>query len=229
MINVLASWDDLGQSILALQKDHHFHSDPLKNWDLAHIGRLLAGVPRTARILDAGCSASECSLLRYLDRKGFREMVGIDLRVGFNDRIHQLMLMKDRRTLKPPFKLVEGDIIRTPFESESFDGILSLSVIEHEVDLEKFLRESHRLLRPNGLLYFSTDYWPEKIDTEGLRHWGLRWNIFCRDEIDSLVEAAMRIGFGIEDRTIPPAKDPIVKWSGKEYTFLSVALKKMAG
>jgi SAM-dependent methyltransferase len=228
MIHVLRSWEDIGRAIIALQPKGRFHSDPLKNWDLAQIGELVTLLPPSARILDAGCSASDCSLLRFLNRRGFRHPVGIDLSISFDDRIEQFRAMKSARTLKPPFLLVKGNILDTGLPSGSFDMAACLSVVEHEVDLRRFYGEMARILKPGGLLYVSTDYWPVKLDTTGLRHWGLAWTIFSKEEIDVMVDVALAAGFEIGDRNIPEAGEPIVKWSGKEYTFLSLTLRRRA-
>lgn len=226
VIKVLHSWDDLGKSIEYLQRDQCFHTDPLKNWDLAQIGELLDKLPKSARILDAGCSESHCSLLKYLKKKNFNALIGMDLHISFDDRIQQFLFMKNERKLKPPFQLIEGNIINTKFKDESFDAILCLSVIEHGVEINAFLNEIKRLLRPNGLLYLSTDYWPQQISTQNINPWGLPWKIFSHDDIQDLLKIANKIGFLIDDSKIPNVGEPIVKWSGKQYTFLSIVLKK---
>lgn len=40
-----------------------------------------------------------------------------------------------------------------PFKDNSFDRILSFSVLEHVCDLDRVLQEAHRVLKPNGLFY----------------------------------------------------------------------------
>ena len=44
-----------------------------------------------------------------------------------------------------------------------FDYVTSLSVIEHGVNIEKYFREMSRIIKSNGYLLTSTDYWPDKL------------------------------------------------------------------
>lgn len=226
MIKVLTSWDDLGRSIENLQRDQCYHADPLKNWDLAHIGEIVDPLPRSASILDAGCSESQCSVLRYLNKKGFMNLSGMDLHISIEDRMQQFLLMMKKRSLKPPFQLFKGNVTKTIFSKESFDAVICLSVIEHGVDLKGFIQEMSRLLKPGGLLYVSTDYWADKVKTEDRTPWGLPWTVFSRDEISAFIIIAEEAKLKIGNVEIPTTGNPIVKWSGREYTFLSMLFKK---
>ena len=50
----------------------------------------------------------------------------------------------------------------TNYQSNIFDFVTSLSVIEHGVDIHKYFMEMNRILKKGGLLLTSTDYWLEK-------------------------------------------------------------------
>lgn len=226
MIKVLTSWGDVISSIKKLQQDQCFHSDPLKNWDLSQIGEILDLMPRSTKILDAGCSENQCSVLRYLRKKGFYDLTGMDLYISIEDRIQQLLPMLKEKRLKPPFRLFKGDITKTKFRDRSYDAIICLSVIEHGVDLKAFLKEMNRLLRLNGVLYISTDYWPEKVKTDETKPWGLNWSIFSRQEIINILKIAGEMGLTIQGHEIPETGEPVVRWSAKEYTFLSMLFRK---
>src|SRR5437764_470272 len=67
---------------------------------------------------------------------------------------------------------VTCDLTRTPFRDQSFDVITCLSVIEHGVELEAYVREMSRLLRPGGYLITSTDFWCQPVDTAGIFPFG---------------------------------------------------------
>jgi SAM-dependent methyltransferase len=60
----------------------------------------------------------------------------------------------------PPATHVEsryGDGISMEFPTASFDGVMANCVISHVRDLEGFLREAHRLLRPGGIFFLSDE------------------------------------------------------------------------
>jgi SAM-dependent methyltransferase len=101
------------------------------------------------RVLDAGCGsggiavsfAEECDLA-----------VGIDIKNKFGDSGRRLA--KERAIGNADF--VQADGTSLPFSSESFDLVLSHSVIEHVDSAERYLSECYRVLRPGGVLFLQT-------------------------------------------------------------------------
>lgn len=62
--------------------------------------------------------------------------------------------------IDPPLAQFEsryGDGIRMELPRESFDGVMANCVISHVRDLEGFLAETHRLLRPGGVFFLSDE------------------------------------------------------------------------
>ncbi len=62
--------------------------------------------------------------------------------------------------MDPPmtnFESEYGDGIAMEFPSESFDGVMANCVISHVRDLEGFLSEANRLLRPGGIFFLSDE------------------------------------------------------------------------
>ncbi len=62
-----------------------------------------------------------------------------------------------KRLKKLDLATVAADLNETlPLPAASFDGVLSLEVIEHLVEVNKFLQEIFRVLKPKGWLIIST-------------------------------------------------------------------------
>jgi SAM-dependent methyltransferase len=67
-----------------------------------------------------------------------------------------------------------GDGIGMDFPAESFDGVMANCVISHVRDLEGFLREAHRLLRPGGVFFLSDENNSLYLPARGRRRRGWR-------------------------------------------------------
>ena len=59
------------------------------------------------------------------------------------------------KSLNPQLDIIRGDILNTPFKSESIDFIFSTMAIEH-VDDKKFSEEVFRTLRPGGYFFVTS-------------------------------------------------------------------------
>ena len=59
------------------------------------------------------------------------------------------------KSLNPQLDVIRGDILNTPFKSESIDFIFSTMAIEH-VDDKKFSEEVFRALRPGGYFFVTS-------------------------------------------------------------------------
>jgi SAM-dependent methyltransferase len=55
-----------------------------------------------------------------------------------------------------PCRVVEGRAESIPFPDESFDIVVTNSVMEHGVDIDACFQEISRVLAPGGLLWFET-------------------------------------------------------------------------
>ena len=146
---------------------------------------------------------------------GYRELYGINL--GFTDP-----------TRRGPIRYLPGDLTRTPFPDENFDAITCLSVIEHGVPLPDYFREMYRLLKPNGLLITSTDYYPTPIDTRGKVAHGTPIRIFSKPEIQAALELARSVGFQNTGDVDLECDEKPIRWEpfGLEYSFVLFTLRK---
>lgn len=99
------------------------------------------------RVLDAGCGRYMKVCQELCD--GGRQVFGIDMDSILETNNHIA-----------PFG-VRGDLTGLPFPAESFDMVISRSVVEHLESPVKVFREFHRVLRPGGKLVLVT---PNKYD-----------------------------------------------------------------
>jgi len=98
---------------------------------------------RPLRILDVGCGTGLNA--QELAQKGHR-VIGVD--------ISAVAIAEFR---KKGFDGCRCDIAGgVPFHEDSFDAVYASEVIEHLVDVEAFMKELYRVLRPRGQLVLST-------------------------------------------------------------------------
>jgi SAM-dependent methyltransferase len=104
-------------------------------------------------------------------------------------------------------------------------------VIEHiPNNLDKFLYECSRILKPNGFLIITTDFHPSGIQTKGLKPFGMDWIIFDYVKLKHLIRRANRFGFSLisELPKITLNLNCPVLYNNRNFTFiyLSFSLKK---
>jgi ubiquinone/menaquinone biosynthesis C-methylase UbiE len=117
----------------------------------------------------------------------------------------------------------------TTYENEMFDYITSLSVIEHGINIEKYFKEMNRLLKKEGLLLTSTDFWEEKLDTSNSCSFGLPDIIFSLEEMKEVLNIAEKNGFELIEPMDFSCKEKFVTGFHKDvdYTFLFFGFKKI--
>jgi SAM-dependent methyltransferase len=188
--------------------------DARKSWDVYKTIQFIeAHVPLHAPVLDIGAYASE--VLCSLHRLDYTALTGVDL----NPKI-----------IKMPYadsiRFSVHDFLHSPFPAATFSAVTAISVIEHGFDTKQLLREISRILRPGGFFIASVDYWPEKIDTRGINKFDLDWMIFSRGDLVSFLAEADKFGLKPFGPGNFDARDRVVSWQGKQYTFAWLALRK---
>lgn len=223
MIKVLQNWLEIGEAGKFLAKKFlPAYPGGEKNWDLYNLYKIVESMPRGAKIVDLGCGG--LMALKFLYAMGFKNLSGINLTISLKDRLSQLARMLRSRLMRVPFHLFKGDITKTKFFNNSFDLVVCTSVLEHGVNLEQFLIESKRILKHQGLLFISVDYWKDEIQADKEKQpFGLPHKVFSKKNIEDFIELAKTFGFSLyEDSSIPQTQSKCIFWNKKEYTFLSM-------
>lgn len=146
-----------------------------KNWDLT----FLESAHLEGDLLDIGCATSmPIEIASFLECKGSK--VGLDL------------ACPQPEWMPNGCEFVQGRAEALPFPDESFNTATCLSVIEHDVELTAFAKEAYRVLKPNGLLLVTFDFWPFPKPQGGLDWFALT----------GLLMEMVKLGFKVE--TIDP-------------------------
>jgi SAM-dependent methyltransferase len=187
------------------------HNDvvPWKNWD-NWLATLACPVnDKDAPILDAGGDHNS-AFLPGLVKLGYTRLlnVNIDGAAGVPDGINHLKA-----------DITDMYLVR----DSNFAFVACLSVIEHGVDWRKFFREMARVIRPNGRLFISFDYWGELIDAGDRTAFGAPVRIIDATEVQAMVTYATGLGFLLDgDELDLQCCDPVVNWMGLDFTFMSL-------
>ena len=191
--------------------------DKPKNWDAYRAFSLVLRFGnRTSRILDVGSRYGV--LLPWLSLYGFTKLYGCD--ISYEKDFYDGKILHKKQNLEC-----------TDFDSNYFDFITSLSVVEHGVDLNRYFLEMHRILKPKGFLLTSTDYWPDPIDTKGLYPYGRKFGemkIFSRPEIEQMISIANGHNLSLYEAVNFTYQDKVVNWDrlDRKFTFIFLAMQK---
>ena len=188
--------------------------DPVKSWDVLKTANFIEkNIANDASILDIGAYASEIPCV--LHRLNYSNLTGIDLDP-------QIKLMPYANTVRYEV----ADFMHTPFANTSFEVLTAISVIEHGFNGQRLLAEVSRLLHPGGYFIASFDYWPEKIDTEGIKYFGMDWKIFSHDDVVGFINLAAEYGLFPVGEMNYDAKEKVIDCGGRQYTFGWLVLQK---
>lgn len=110
------------------------------------------------KILDLGCGNGGTSMV--LSKNNFVISLEIDL------------LKLKSQNIKSQ-KLINANALELPFKDLSFDVVILQDVIEHIIEPEKLINSCNKILKKNGILYFSTPNRFSILNILSDPHWGL--------------------------------------------------------
>ncbi len=199
--------------------------------------KIISGAKRESFVLDVGCY--ESPILPMLKRLGFFNLYGCDLvlKSDSNSKLTDMNSFVYHEDYEPiaemyndkSYQLSIRNLEDTNYSDQMFDYVTSLSVIEHGINIEKYFREMSRIIKNNGYLLTSTDYWPDKlVNNKNVLSKGTPDNIFSRDEIENLVAIAEKSGLKLIEPIDFEYKDKVVRWNsiGLDFTFIFFAMRK---
>jgi uncharacterized membrane protein YbhN (UPF0104 family)/SAM-dependent methyltransferase len=214
VLQTVKEWQDATDEARRLRLP--LHHDRPKNWDaLGAIAAVLAATKPQEPVLDAG-SARYSPVLPWLRLYGYTDLTGINLEFG-------------RTVRRDGVVFRHGDVTDTGLAEGSVGAVTCMSVIEHGVPVEGFLRESARILRPGGVLVVSTDFDAAPPDTTGKIAYGTAVHIFSPAEIRHLVDRAATFGLRLSGELgdLQHPQRP-VHWrrQGLDYTFIRLTFER---
>jgi SAM-dependent methyltransferase len=161
-----ASMEDFSQRFLVANDSalapyrQKWVADPLHQWSrqweypfvYGELARYLGGFrDRPTRVMDAGSGVTFFPFY-VAERLGNATVSCVDYDASIA-RVHAGL-----RLLGPPaVSFHVSDLHELPFESDHFDGLYCISVLEHTRDYPRIVREFRRVLAPGGLLVVTFD------------------------------------------------------------------------
>jgi len=154
-------------------------------------------------------------MLPWLFLFGYRNLLGIDL-------------LYTRRIKRGPIQYEPGDITQTKYDDDAFHAISCLSVIEHGVNIRNYFKEISRILKPDGVIITSTDYYTEPISIDNKFEYGQPVHIFTEEEIRSALAIAEEYNLIPTSPIDLTTQEKAVSWAKHNlcFTFLQFTLHK---
>ena len=126
-----------------------YHFNPLIGWvyrkRLENTVALLGDV-KYDKLLEIGYGSG--LLLPELKRHT-KNLYGVDMEGAIPD-VQQMLDFEEVEA-----ELIHGDILELPYETDFFDAVVSVSVLEHIKDIDKAVSEIKRVLKPGGTAVLS--------------------------------------------------------------------------
>ena len=218
---ILQSKVEVKESIDILKQlglSEFLHNSSPKNWDcLRTFSDIVNHGKINSMILDAG-SGWTSHIGHWLELYGFYNIFAVDMRFKKDLRIGNIHYCRD-------------NLENTRFGSGIFDFIFSISVIEHVTSLKNFFKEMNRIMKQEGHLLISTDYWKDKIMLDTIMPYNTKGDItriFSKEELKEVIKLAKENNFVLSNLLNFECDESVVYWSEikKQYTFAFLAFRK---
>ena len=118
----------------------------LDKFTTIRINKMLTMLQYHNQVLDVGCWDGYI-MQQILDRKKAQHVFGIDNSKPAIEMCHKKKLSA---------KLVKSVDRKLPFKNNQFDAVVAGEIIEHLYDVNTFLKEVYRILKPKGQLIITT-------------------------------------------------------------------------
>lgn len=112
---------------------------------------------QSLKILDAGTADG-------MMLSGIKTRLPRSMCIGFEYSLDLIETNEDKRLI-----MICGDARKLPFQEDSFNILIACSIIEHLPDARQFIKESHRVLKKNGILVVTTPvpFWEKMLTKTG--------------------------------------------------------------
>ena len=175
--------------------------NPMRVENLARFKFFLSKFQR-GRILDLGCGNGEGTY--FLSQNEGMMSIGIDISSEVLRIAHQ------EYSLIPFFQM---DVCSLAFNNHTFDGVVSVEVIEHVLNPMAYLMESYRVLKPGGVFMLTT---PNRLRTRPPTGTGSSWPAHVREYTpNELLEMLSRLYSSIDlwGQSVPIYENNIIRKS----------------
>ncbi|MBW3012639.1 class I SAM-dependent methyltransferase [Candidatus Woesearchaeota archaeon] len=140
----MAQFDRFAKQYIARRTAKRFNHN--KDVEIPNMIKFVGNI-RNKKILDLGCGFGDHAKL-YI-KKGAKKVTGIDASK------EMIKIAKERKIPNTEFFI--GDLNKKlPFPKNSFDFATASLCIDYLRNLDRFLKEVYRILKPNGVFCFST-------------------------------------------------------------------------
>lgn len=172
------------------------------------LDRFTCRLKKDAIILDAGCAGGRDS--RIFKDKNFKP-IGLDISKS---------LIKLAKKINPDIEFMQGNFLNLPFPTDTFDGIwahASLIHFEKITEVDKSLKEFHRVLKPEGVIHIFVKQQLGNEKTKNISHdysveFKRFFRFFTKQEIETLLKKTGFKIINIQDNYVSPDGRKNIKW-----------------